>query len=171
MSKEAVYGVVFSDDRTKVLLVQRRDLPVWVLPGGGLDPEESPSLGVIREVLEETGLQTRPLRQIAEYLPVNRLTQRTHFFECQVIGGKIALNPEARDIAFFSLQALPSRLAPPFALWIQDALRDSPCITKKTEGVTYGVLMKLLCLHPILILRYLLTKIGIRFNYRKTTRD
>ena len=50
--RQAVYGIVFNEERTKVLLIKRLDIPVWVLPGGGLDPGESPEAGAVREVLE-----------------------------------------------------------------------------------------------------------------------
>jgi 8-oxo-dGTP diphosphatase len=165
MEKQAVYGVLFNEDRSKVLLVLRRDLPVWVLPGGGLDPAETAAEGVCREVEEETGFQVKVTRQIATYLPVNKLTQKTFFFECAICGGTAKENAEAKKVAFFAIDDLPSRLAPPFAGWIQDALSCSPTlIVKKVEGVSYFVLIKLLITHPILVIRYLLTKLGIRFN-------
>ncbi len=168
MTKEAVYGVVFSEDRKKVLLVKRRDLPVWVLPGGGLDKGEMIEEGVIREVEEETGFTVTIIRQVAEYLPVNNLTQKTYFFECKITGGNCTPNAEAKEVSFFSIDNLPSRLAPPFSLWIKDALPEKQKkVIKKTEGVTYTILIKLLLTHPILLIRYLLTKLGIRFNDKK----
>ena len=102
MTKQAIYGILFNENGTKVLLVKRRDLPVWVLPGGGLDQGESPENGVIREVEEETGFQVEVIRQIAEYLPVNRLTQKTFFFECKIIGGKARPNLEAKEVTFLA---------------------------------------------------------------------
>ena len=165
MRRQAVYGVIFSEDNTKVLLVQRRDLPVWVLPGGGLDDEETPEQGVLRELAEETGFQGMIKRQVATYLPVNKLTQKTYFFECTICGGMARPNAEAKQIAFFPIKDLPSRLPPPFHGWIADALKnENQVMIKRTEGVTYLILIKLLILHPILIIRYLLTKLGIRFN-------
>ncbi len=165
MTAQAVYGILFDKSKKSVLLVQRRDLPVWVLPGGGLDPGESPEKGVVREVEEETGYKVRAVRQIAEYLPVNRLTQKTYFFECEVIGGSAAPNSEAKSVRYFSLTDLPPRLAPPFRGWIADAVSNhKEVLVKKIEGVTYLILLKLLILHPVLVLRYLLTKLGIRFN-------
>ncbi len=165
MAREAVYGIVFSKDRKKILLVKRRDLPVWVLPGGGLDAGESPEQGALRETEEETGLEVSLKRAVAVYLPVNRLTQKTFFFELEQVGGHPKPSAEAQEVAFFALDQLPKRLAPPFAHWIRDAcLESQEIIIKKTEGVTYTLLLKLIVLHPILVLRYFLTKLGIRFN-------
>lgn len=164
MDKQAIYGIVFTEDRKKIILVKRRDLPVWVLPGGGLDEGESPEEGVMREVEEETGLQVRIVRQIAEYSPVNRLTQKTYFFEVAAIGGEAKPSSESKEVAFFPVEKLPI-LPPPFPGWIADALANKQNIMiKPIEGVNYWILITLLLKHPILVLRYFLTKIGIRFN-------
>jgi 8-oxo-dGTP diphosphatase len=163
--RQAVYGILFNEDKTQIILVKRRDLPVWVFPGGGLDEGETPEIGVIREVEEETGLKVEIVRKIAEYEPVNKLTQKTHYFECKAVGGIPKPSSESKEVAFFPLSKMPKRLAPPFALWLADALEEKKEVIKKpTEGVTYLILVKLLILHPILVIRYFLTKIGIRFN-------
>ena len=36
-------GQSYSEDRKEILLIKRRDVPVWVLPGGGIDSGESRS--------------------------------------------------------------------------------------------------------------------------------
>lgn len=164
MEKQAVYGILFSADKKQIVLVKRRDLPVWVFPGGGLDEGESPEDGAIRETEEETGFKVKVERQIAEYLPVNKMTQKTYFFECSILSGEAKPSSEAKEVAFFDLNHLPL-LPPPFPGWIKDALKNETKVIKKPiEGVTYLVLIKLLLQHPILVLRYFLTKIGIRFN-------
>ena len=163
-SKQAVFGVVFNDERTEVLLSKRRDIPVWVFPGGGLDPHETPEQGALREVLEETGYEVRITHKIAEYLPVNWMTQLTHVFECRRVSGTSTKGAETKDVQFFPLNALPP-LPPPYDRWIQDAIANHPhLIRKKIEGVTIWILLKLFLQHPILISRYLLTKIGIHMN-------
>ena len=71
---------------------------------------------------------------------------------------------ETQDIRFFPLNALP-KLPPPYDRWIQDAIANYPyLISKKIEGVTIWVLLKLFIQHPILVGRYLLTKLGIHIN-------
>lgn len=55
----AAYAVI--ERRGKILLThwRRGHLHGWTLPGGGLDPGEDPRDAVVREVLEETGLEAR----------------------------------------------------------------------------------------------------------------
>jgi 8-oxo-dGTP diphosphatase len=163
--KQAVSCIIFSKDRKEILLVKRRDIPVWVLPGGGIEKGESPEDAALRETLEETGFQARIKRKIAEYESVNSFTQPTHFFECEVVSGDAVTTNETQDIAFFNIHALPKLLAPPYSGWIQDAIAEHPhLLRKKIEGVSYWTFLKVLVLHPILTFRFLLTRIGIHLN-------
>lgn len=164
--KQAVYGIIFNDDRTQVVLIKRRDIPVWVLPGGGLERDETPEEGALREVQEETGFETVIVRKVAVYLPVNKLTQLTQFFECRITGGSARCGAETGAVQFFALNALPELLPPPYESWIHDAAANHGVILRKEiEGVSYWVLIKLLIQHPILVGRYLLTKVGIHLNH------
>ncbi|CAB3220273.1 unnamed protein product [Arctia plantaginis] len=48
---------VRSDAETEVLLVTSSRRPDnWIVPGGGVEPEEEPSVTAMREVLEEAGV-------------------------------------------------------------------------------------------------------------------
>lgn len=162
--KQAVYGIAFNDARSEVLLIKRLDIPVWVLPGGGLDPGESPDAGAVREMLEETGFESVVVRKVAEYLPVNKMTQFSHLFECRIVGGKAKTGAETKEVKFFPLNHLP-KLPPPYEGWIRDAAANHGAVLRKRiEGVSYWVLLKLFLQHPILVGRYLLTKLGIHIN-------
>ncbi len=161
---EAVAGIVFDSAHTRVLLIQRRDIPVWVLPGGGIEEGESPEIAVCREVAEESGCLVEIVRKIAQYEPRNKLAQRTHFYECRIIGGQLSTGAESRGVRFFPLAELPL-LPPPYPYWIRDALQNnSEVLYKEVEGVSYWILIKLLVLHPILVARFLLTRLGIHIN-------
>ena len=71
---------------------------------------------------------------------------------------------ETKDIRFFALNALPV-LPPPYEGWIRDAAANHPTILrKKIEGVSYWILIKLFLQHPVLVGRYLLTKLDIHIN-------
>jgi 8-oxo-dGTP diphosphatase len=164
LQEEAVFGIIFNEAHTQVLLIKRRDLPVWVLPGGGIDPGETPEFAVCRELLEETGYHVSIRRKIAEYSPVNRMTKFTHFFECEILSGTPTIGAETKEIQFFPLHHLPL-LSPPFPGWIQDAAANHPTLIRQPiRGVSYWVLVKLLLQHPLLVTRFLLTKLGIRFH-------
>ena len=45
---------VVRNDAGELLLVHKTDNNLWALPGGGVDPGESVSMAVVREVKEET---------------------------------------------------------------------------------------------------------------------
>ena len=52
-------GAVVLDDTGRLLVVRRSNPPsagLWSVPGGRIEPDESPHDAVRREVLEETGL-------------------------------------------------------------------------------------------------------------------
>ncbi|MDO5081871.1 NUDIX hydrolase [Arachnia propionica] len=56
-TKRVIAHVVFRDSRGRVLLTEPTYKQDWELPGGVVDPGESPRLGAQREVLEEIGLE------------------------------------------------------------------------------------------------------------------
>lgn len=158
--KNAAIGIVFNQPKTHVLLIKRRDIPIWVLPGGGIDEGETPEAAAVREVLEETGLQVTILRHVAEYEPINKLASRTFLYECQKIAGELSLSNETVDIRYFSLQALPPLFFVIHRDWLNDALKNSrDVIHSPLSQVTYWRLFLYFCRYPHWILRFLLTKI------------
>lgn len=163
---KSVAGIVFSPDRKSVLLIKRADVPIWVLPGGGIDPDESPEGAVEREILEETGFTVKVNRLIGDYIPINRLSKRTHLFECDILKGAPTLSEETRGIGFYPIDKLPP-LPPPYIEWIQDAQTRLPPITKHLVSVNYRALLKNLIYHPILVIRFLLARVGITINSKK----
>ncbi len=162
---QSVISSIFSKDRKKVLLVKRRDVPVWTLPGGGIEDNETFEEAIVREVLEETGYKTKIRKKVGIYFPLNKLCKLTHLFECEIICGKKTLSAETKDIKFFDIHNLPKLLPPPYPEWIQDSYRDEKkMIQRKLKSVNYLTLLKNFALHPILVVRFLLTKIGFRIN-------
>lgn len=62
--KLAVCAVIYNDEG-KVLGISRRNRPDDMgLPGGKVDPGETPGQAVVREVFEETGVHVFSLREV-----------------------------------------------------------------------------------------------------------
>lgn len=98
------------DWRNRILLAHRRDMDLWDLPGGGLEPDELPTEAAIRETKEETGLDVRVDRLFGvANTPENRMA---FAFYCHVIGGAMTTGEESDDVRFFSLDKLPENLSP-----------------------------------------------------------
>lgn len=56
--RPAAFGIVEREGRIAVVRVAKPGHPAWIdLPGGALDPGESPEQAVVREYGEETGLK------------------------------------------------------------------------------------------------------------------
>ena len=161
---KSVAGAIFSPDRKKVLLVQRRDVPVWVLPGGGIDGGESSGDAIIREILEETGFTVKVERLVGLYIPINALGKPTHLYECSILQGSPKTSAETNDVQFFPLSHLPKLLPPPFRGWIADAYAQQPLLHKKMSDVNYLTLFLNFIKHPILVLRFILARFGFTIN-------
>lgn len=108
-------AVVFEGNRERVLLTRRADNGRWVLPGGHMEPGESVEEACLRECEEETGLKARAKRLIGVYSSPHRIFEyadgrRTQFvilsFECEVIGGELALTNETTEYGYFSPEEL-----------------------------------------------------------------
>jgi 8-oxo-dGTP diphosphatase len=118
------------DDCGRILFQRRADFDCWGLPGGVLEPGESPAGCVQREVLEETGLQVDPVRLTAAlssprhsvvYPNGDRVQQITFFFDCRPTGGSLHAGPgESTAVDFF-----PAEKTPPTLPWYQLALDRS----------------------------------------------
>ncbi|WP_406151472.1 NUDIX domain-containing protein [Streptomyces sp. NBC_01012] len=58
--KRVAAGVLFFDLEARVLLVDPVYKPLWEIPGGAVERDESPRAGAAREVREELGLEWTP---------------------------------------------------------------------------------------------------------------
>ena len=106
----------------KVLLVKRRDFPLWDLPGGVVESDELPSEAAIREMYEETGYEVQIDYEFARYIDKTR-NDCQHLFKSHIINGELKRTTlETRDLRWFSLNRLPLLIIPNRKRQIRDAL-------------------------------------------------
>ncbi|MBI1730478.1 NUDIX domain-containing protein [Candidatus Acetothermia bacterium] len=129
------FGVIFNDDG-EVLLCHRRDYDMWVLPGGGMNRDETPWECVIREIREETGLEAELVRLTGVYAkpPQENLV---FTFLCRAIGGGLSLTDEADQIEYFALDKLLKNTSPKLIERITDACGESGTILKTQSSISY----------------------------------
>jgi 8-oxo-dGTP diphosphatase len=125
-------------DGTKVLLVRRGQEPLkgeWSLPGGALELGETLQQGVVREVLEETGLIVVPggIVEILDRIIQDEASGRVRYhyvlidFVCHVTGGTLCSASDAEEVRWVEHGQLQRgyRLAPVTVAVIDKAFRVS----------------------------------------------
>jgi putative (di)nucleoside polyphosphate hydrolase len=111
-------AVMLLNDRNKVFVAQRIDtaLDAWQMPQGGLDPDEEPLTGALRELEEETGIPPhlveilgKASRELLYELPpelVGKLWkgkyrgQRQHWYAARFLGNDEDVNLETEHPEF-----------------------------------------------------------------------
>ena len=118
----------------KILLIKRNTKPFvgyWALPGGRMDPGETIEQTIVREVKEETGLDTVIVSKVGEYVEkgIKDDVDYEYYPTCFVVkpvGGEIKKqDSEIQEIKLFSLNELPKPLAFEHDLMIKDYLHIS----------------------------------------------
>jgi len=114
-------GIVL-DEQGRILLQQRSDTRLWSVPGGAIDPHETPANAVVREVWEETKLIVEPLRLSGVYsgpkdhgvYPHGDAVAICSFvFVCRIIGGELYPDEvESLDARFVEISQLDSLSIP-----------------------------------------------------------
>jgi ADP-ribose pyrophosphatase YjhB (NUDIX family) len=106
-----VRAAVISEN--KILLVKERG-DGWTLPGGWVDPGESPSEAAVRETKEESGYDVSAVRLIAIYdrdrqgHPPCPFHVYKLIFLCKLVGGSARSSLETDGVSFFDQDELPA---------------------------------------------------------------
>ena len=106
---------VVLDDEERVLLVRRADDGCWTLVAGVLEPGEQPAVGIVREILEETGVEAVVESLVGvESLPPSaypngdRVQYLDITFRCRPVGGYARVNDEeSTEVGWFGIDELP----------------------------------------------------------------
>ena len=107
MTRILAAGAVIRDFDGRFLLVLRDRPPqagCWSLPGGRVEPGESPQQAMEREVLEETGLVVRALREWGRIEIPGEGTDvfEVHDFAAEYLSGTLLAGDDARDARWFT---------------------------------------------------------------------
>jgi len=139
----SVTGLVF-DDAGRLLLVQHADRNIWVLPGGAIDPGETPADALVREMWEETGLHVRPVAVrgvfsgpdfLVRYANGDECIYVMSVFVCDVLGGQPRPDGvETLDVRYWTQAEAMKLPTPPWAHAILPSLfaRTGPGFTPPT---------------------------------------
>lgn len=99
--RPAAFGILERDGQVAVVRIEKPDGAVWVdLPGGGVDPGETPEQGVVREYGEEAGLKVavRESYAVADQFFVNTegeaWNNRSTFFVLDLVAEDASLKIE-----------------------------------------------------------------------------
>ena len=115
-----VGGLTYDADG-RLLLVRRRNDPgrgLWSVPGGRVEPGESDSEAVVREMAEETGLVVEPGALIGR---VRRGPFAIADYRCSVVGGTLRPGDDATEARWCDADALTSL---PLVPLLYDTLRE-----------------------------------------------
>lgn len=134
-SVEAGVAAIVLEGET-VLLMRRRDNGLWGIPSGHIEPTETVEEAVIREVMEETGIEVTisgligiysdPRSQVITYPDGQVRHFITTCFLCRPSGGTLQqTGPETVDAGFFPLSSLPEPLMAMHPRWLADGLAQS----------------------------------------------
>ena len=108
-SQHSAHLAVFNDEK-QVLLVKRKDVPVWVIPGGTAEKGELPLQTALREFTEETGagITSKGEKLVATYTPIKQGGLHKYLFTTtrNKLRG-LKTTSESSDFGFFTVTRLP----------------------------------------------------------------
>jgi ADP-ribose pyrophosphatase YjhB (NUDIX family) len=115
-----------------ILLVEheKKGQRYFLLPGGGMQEGEPAERAIVREVLEETAVEVKPVRLICvcESISPGRTRHIVHFlYACDRVSGEPgqSQDPRVRRSLFAPAESLNQlNLRPPVQRWLQQRLQD-----------------------------------------------
>ncbi|TWG03178.1 ADP-ribose pyrophosphatase YjhB (NUDIX family) [Streptomyces brevispora] len=128
----SVAGVVVREDG-RLLSIRRADNGTWELPGGVLELDETPEAGVVREVLEETGIHV----EVDELTGVYKNTTRgivALVFRCKPSGGTERTSAESVAVEWLTQEQITERMSEVYAIRLLDAVDGAGPHVRSHDG-------------------------------------
>ena len=123
-------SIALRDASGRVLLARHSEGGVWLLPGGAIEPAETPADAAVREMFEETGLLVRLTGLVGvfggpEYVVHYRNGHRTSYvmsvFDAELVAG--SPQPDATEVLEVRFVSSAEADALPSARWLPEVLR------------------------------------------------
>ncbi len=116
----------------EIAVVHRPKYQDWSLPKGKLDPGETPVLAAVREVREETGIDSRLGRYLGHVtypIPGHRKLKRVDYWAAQATAGEFAANSEVDLLRWYPLDRVMDELSYPMDRQVVRAFSRLPAAT------------------------------------------
>ena len=122
-------SIALRDAQGRVLLARHADTDRWLLPGGTIEPGESPADAAIREMWEETGVTVRLTGLVGvfggpDFIVRYRNGDRTSYvmvvFEARSDAG--TLRPDEKELVELRFTAASEWESLPLAAWVSEVL-------------------------------------------------
>ncbi|MFE5731509.1 NUDIX hydrolase [Streptomyces sp. NPDC056528] len=128
----SVAGAVVREDG-RLLAMRRADNGTWELPGGVLELGETPQEGVVREVLEETGIRVEVGQLTGVYKNLARGIVAL-VFRCRPVGGGARTSDEAIAVEWLTPAEVRERMAEVYAVRLLDAVEEAGPHVRAHDG-------------------------------------
>lgn len=107
--RAAVAAMVF-DEQGRILLFKHTYRKFqWGIPAGGLEHHEQPAQAIVREFLEETGMQIR-VERLLTAVSAREDHNISLIYLCKIVSGEFRRSHEISEIGYFDPDDLPGML-------------------------------------------------------------